>query len=110
MARRIARYNERITIQKNTVLVDQYKNHTNAWTDYYSCAAYVSTYQREEKENEVTLEELSVTFEVRYCSELANITSTGYRVLFRGVPFNIESVDRMNYQRKVLQLKCEGKR
>ena len=69
MARRIARYNERITIQKNTVLVDQYKNHTNAWTDYYSCAAYVSTYQREEKENEVTLEELSVTFEVSYCSE-----------------------------------------
>ena len=107
MERQIARFNERITVQKNSVTVDKYRNHVNTWTDYFSCAAYVSTYQREERESAVTTEERSVTFEVRYCSELAGITSTGYRVLFHGDSYNIESVDMMNYQRKIIRLKCE---
>ena len=33
----IARYNERITIQKNAVANDRLQNRINAWTDYYSC-------------------------------------------------------------------------
>ena len=100
MERRIVRYNERITFQKNTVTVDQYGNHKNTWTDYFTCYAYVSTWQKEESGNEVVHEERSVTFEVRYCSELSDLASDKYQIVFRGEAYNILSVDLMNYQKE----------
>ena len=107
MERPISRFNERITFQKNSVMVDQYGNHKSAWTDYYSCRAYVSTWQKEETEGSVTNEERAVTFEVRYCSELAGVSSDKYQVVFRGEAYNILSVDMMNYQKKTIRLKAE---
>ena len=47
-----------------------------------------------------------VTFTVRWCSEAARITSTGYRVKFRGEAYDIESVDLMNYGKKEIRMKC----
>lgn len=107
MDRQIARYGEKITFQRNTVAVDKYGNHKNAWEDYYTCHAYVSTWQKEETEGTVTNEERSVTFEVRYCSELADVSSDRYQVVFRGEAYNILSVDMMNYQKKTIRLKAE---
>ena len=103
---RIARKNVRITFQKNSVVVDRYKNHKNAWTDYFSCYAYASTYQAQESGEEVVSEERSITFETRYCPELADVTSTGYRIIFSGDAYNIESVDMMNYQMKEVRFIC----
>lgn len=103
---KIGRMNERITFQKNTVRVDAYRNHTNTWTDYYSCAAYASTYTANENGEVVTSEERSIAFEVRYCPELKNINSTNYRVVFHDEVFNILSVDMMNYQKKEIRLTC----
>jgi len=99
----IARMNERITFQKNSVVVDAVGNHKNVWEDYFSCAAYASTYQASESGDEVAMEERSVTFCCRYCSELACVSSTGYRIQFHGEIYNIRSVDMMNYQRKELK-------
>ena len=107
MEREISRLSERITFQKNSVVTDRYGNHKNVWMDYYTCHAYVSTWQKEETEGAATNEERSVTFEVRYCSELADIASDKYQVLFRGEAYNILSVDMMNYQKKVIRLKAE---
>ena len=106
MERAIARFNERITIQKNAVQVDRYGNHTNAWEDYFSCSAYASTYTREEEGDAVVSDERSISFEVRYCSELSDITSTNYRIIFHGDAYNIASVDMMNYQKKSIKLLC----
>jgi SPP1 family predicted phage head-tail adaptor len=102
----IERLNEIITFQKNTVTVDQYGNHKNTWTDYYTCHAYADTYIKEEEVDVTTSDEQSITFEVRYCSKLAGITSTGYRVFFHDESYNIESVDMMNWKRKNIRLKC----
>lgn len=102
----IGKLNERITIQKNVVLVDKYKNHTSVWSDYYSCWAYANTYTAMEKDGTVPSEERSISFLVRYCQELAGITSTQYRVLFRGQVYDIVSVDMMNYQKKEIRLTC----
>ena len=107
MDRSIARFNQRITFQKNTVTVDKYGNHKNTWSDVYSCFAYVSTWQKEETGNEVIHEERSVTFEVRYCSELADLSSDRYQIVFAGDAYNIQSVDYMNYQKSVIRLKAE---
>lgn len=94
--------NERITFQKNSVVADAIGNHRNVWADYFSCY----TYEKAETAGEVTTEERGVTFCCRYCPELACVSSTGYRILFHGEIYNIQSVDRMNYQRKELKFKA----
>jgi SPP1 family predicted phage head-tail adaptor len=103
----IERLNERITIQHNTVVADRYGNHRNEWTDHFICHAYASTYVKEENESSAVVnDERVIIFEVRYCSELRNITSNGYRILFHGEAYNIESVDMMNWQKRMIHLKC----
>ena len=105
--RMIARYNRRITVQKNSVVTDRYGNHKNDWEDMFECYAYVSTWQREETEDSATTnEQRSVTFGVRYCSELSGLTSDKHRIVFQGENYNIESVDMMNYQQKIIQIKA----
>lgn len=98
--------NERITFQKNSVVADAIGNHKNVWTDYFSCYTYASTYEKAEVAGEVTTEERGVTFCCRYCPELACVSSTGYRILFHGEIYNIQSVDMMNYQRRELKFKA----
>ena len=92
----IEKMNERITIQQNAVIVDKYGNHKNGWTEY-----------DREKESVITEAEQTVIFEVRYCSELKNLDSTHYRILFHGDSYNIQSVDMMNYQRKTIRIRCQ---
>jgi SPP1 family predicted phage head-tail adaptor len=106
MERKIARFNERITFQKNTVHEDQYKNRRSRWEDFFTCYAYASTYSGEEEEGEVTYETRVVTFETRCCPELKDVTSTGYRIWFKGEAYDIEYVDHMNYQNQILRFKA----
>ena len=49
--------NERITIEKNTTVVDKVGNHMTQWEEYFSCFTYASTYEAEEKAGEITTEE-----------------------------------------------------
>ena len=98
--------NERIIFQKNSVVVDAVGNHRNVWADYFSCFTYASTFQAAENTGEITTEERSVTFSCRYCSELACVSSTGYRILFHDEIYNIRSVDMMNYQWKELKFQA----
>lgn len=106
----IEKLNERITIEKSTVVTDKVGNHRNTWEEYFTCFAYASTYQAQEEEGEVTAEQKSVVFTVRWCSETRGLTSTGYRIRFREQLYNIESVDPMNYQKKILKIHCRLER
>lgn len=108
MNRKIARFNQRITFQKYTTIVDKYKNHTNTWEDYFSCWAYADTYQRgsEQGTAAVVRQPEIIYFETRYCSELALLTNKEYRVFFNGKSYNIEEVDMMNYQNRVIRIRC----
>ena len=76
----IDKLNERITIQQSKHMTDKVGNHRNAWVDYYTCFAYASTYEAQEDEGEVTAEQKSVVFTVRWCSEVNKLTSlaSGY--------------------------------
>ena len=66
----------------------------------------MSTYSANEGGDEVITEERSVIFETRFCPELAEVTSTGYRIMFHGERYNIVSVDTMNYSRKSIRFVC----
>ena len=106
--RPIARYNERITIRKNKIVTDKYRNESCVWMDYYSCFAYASTYQfDQESESETTQNERTITFEVRCCPELNNLDSISFRVLFGNDFYDIISVDMMNYQKRKIQIRCK---
>lgn len=109
MKRKIARFNKRITIQKNTIVTDKYKNHTNAWVDYYKCSTYASTYEHDkEEQGEATIKrEQTINFEVRYCSEVQGLTSDKYRVIFNGDIYDIVAVDMMNYQAETIIIQCK---
>lgn len=102
----IEKLNEKIIFQKDTVTVDQYGNHRKEWIDYFACHTYANTYVKEETDGVTTTDERSISFEVRYCSELAPVTSGNYRIIFHDEIYNIESVDMMNWQRKMIHFKC----
>lgn len=103
---RIARKNARILFQKNTIISDQYRNRVPAWKDYFTCFAYADTHNTSETGNEVITEEQSITFDTRWCPELAAVTSTEYRIIFNGEHYNIRSVDMMNYQGRAIRFFC----
>lgn len=105
----IEKMSERITIQKGGVIIDKFGNHVKDWIDYFSCWCYPNTYTKEEEKEKVrVLDERSIFFEVRYCSELAEIKSDTYRVIYHGDVYDIESVDMMNWQKKTIKLKCRN--
>ena len=102
----IDKLNERLTIEKSKAYTDKAGNHRNTWEEYLTCFTYASTYEAQESGDEVRQENRSIVFTVRWCRETATVTSTGYRIQFRGDVFNILSVDPMNYQKKEIRLHC----
>lgn len=104
----IALLNTRIKIQKNTVVTDKVGNHKNTWEDYYSCAATVSSESGSEvNRTSETLEQQVIAFTIRYSSEVKNLTSTGFRVVFQDELYDITTIDHMNLKRKSMKLWCQ---
>lgn len=102
----IGKMDEMILIQKNAVTVDDIGNHKTAWTDYFFCHTSASTYNVDESSSEVTYENRSVTFAVRYCEKLASLDAIHYRVIHRNQVYNIKAVDFMNFNRKSIKIRC----
>jgi SPP1 family predicted phage head-tail adaptor len=102
--------NERVTFQKNAVVTDEIGNHVNAWEDFYSCFATIGgeglASSRESEVAGQTVEDAGMTVTVRFCKKAAEITSTGFRVEFRGELYDITNVDHMNFKRKCLKFVC----
>ncbi len=103
----IALLNTKILLQRNAVVVDAIGNHTNDWEDYYACHATVGGEGGSEKAAAgQTVEDVDITFTIRYCQKAAAVTADGFRVLFRGEVYNIVAVDHMNFKKKALKFKC----
>lgn len=108
---KISLLNEKILIQKAVVTADAIRNRKNDWEDYFSCHATISGENGGEKaENGVTVDKSTISFTVRYCSNVADITSTGFWIIFKGQIYNILSVDHMNYKKKSVKFRCERAR
>ena len=76
---KISLLNEKILFQKGVVVSDAIGNRKNAWEDYYSCFATIGGESRNEKsEAGQTIDDVGITFTVRYCSQLVDIMSTKY--------------------------------
>lgn len=104
----IALLNVKITFQKNSVVPDAIGNRKNIWTDYYTCHATVNGEGGDEKAAAgLTVVESDIAFTVRFCKRAAEVTADGFRIVFNGETYNIESVDHMNYKKKSLKFRCE---
>lgn len=103
----IAAMRVRVTFQKNTVIVDKYGNHKTGWSDYFSCWATVGTSSGSESSDVVINPEESLDFTCRYCSELADVESTKYRIIAEGHTYNITYVNPMGYKHNSLKFNCK---
>ena len=93
----IADMRDKITIQSQTVSIDEIGNHINSWFDYYTCWASVAVYRsgktQETDEAAQTIQLKKLDFTVRRCPQTAQLTSTEYRIIFNGKIFNIDRID-----------------
>lgn len=105
---KIGLLNVRIAIEKSEVSTDRYGNHKTEWAPYHSCHATVSAESpKEDTDAGLVVDDSKVDFTVRYCEKTAGLTSTGYRVVFKGSLYNILGVDHMSYKRKAVKLLCQ---
>lgn len=102
----IRKMNERIDIEKFEVEADEIGNHTAKYKPYYSCYAYASTFSNKSGEEGEFSDNEVISFTVRHAKEIADVSSNGFRVRFRDVPYNIVLVDFSNYDHKYIKLKC----
>ena len=80
----IANLNQRIQIQKAVSKTDEVGNVIQQWQDFYSCFASIKTTGGKERQKGDTEEQQTVSFTVRFCKKLAELSSVEYRVVFRG--------------------------
>lgn len=97
----IASLRVRITIQKNTTVIDAIGNHSSVWEDYFSCwaTATASGKSAEEENNAGHTEEADrMDFTVRWSSETAAVNSKQFRVLLGDRVYDILSIDDMGFR------------
>lgn len=102
----ISEMRERILFQKSSAGKDKNGNHTLSWVDFFSCAAYANNLSSSEYWAAAQVNaQTDMFFMVRYCSELADIDSEHFRIIFKGATYNITFVDNIQYENKVLKIR-----
>lgn len=102
----ISEMRERIIFQKNSAGKDKNGNHILTWVDFYSCAAYANNLSGSEYWAAAQVNaQTDMFFIVRYCSELADIDTEHYRIVFKGEIYNITFIDNIQYENKMLKIR-----
>lgn len=103
----IAAFRVKIMFQRQGAAVDSIGNHECRWEDYFACRATVGG--EGGTENAVaglTVENADISFTVRFCRAADAVTSTGFRIVFRGELYDILAVDHLNYKKRALKFRC----
>lgn len=103
----IALLNKKVTFQTNELVTDKIGNHSNVWTDYYTCMATISGESGDEERDagEVT-EKVDLAVTVRWCSKTKAVTSTRYRIVIDGELYDILGIDHFSYTNKAIKFRC----
>lgn len=96
----------RIIFQKSSSKKDKNGNRVLNWTDFYSCAAYANNMSGEEYWAAAqTNSQTDMYFKVRYCSELKDLNTEKYRIVFRNEIYNITFIDNIQYSNRKLKIR-----
>lgn len=102
----ISEMRERILIQKSSSKKDKNGNRVLDWVDFFSCAAYANNLSGEEYWAAAqTNSQTDMYFMVRYCSELKDLNTDKFRIIFRGEIYNITFIDNIQYSNKMLKIR-----
>lgn len=104
----ISKLNQRIKIQKGVSKTDEVGNVLRQWQDFYSCFASIKTTGGKERQSGDTEEQHSVSFTVRFCKKLSELSTVDYRIVFREKAYNIIQVDFADYDGKTVKIKAES--
>ena len=104
----ISKLNQRIEIQKGVSKTDEVGNVLQQWQVFYSCFATVKTTGGKERQKGDTEEQQTVSFTVRFCKKLSELSAADYRIVFRGKTYNILQVDFADYDGKTVKIKAES--
>lgn len=100
--------NNRITIQRCSIVSDSIGNRLQKWVDYYTCWAYVNNLSGKEYWAAAQSNaQHSLYFLIRYNSKVADLNSEQYRVKFRGQIYNLTFIDNVQYENKRLKMMAE---
>ena len=103
----LGEWKDRIIIQKSVTGNDRAGNHILSWQDYFACHAYVKNLSGKEYWEAAQLNaEKEVFFLIRYCSEVKEIDTEHFRIIFRGQVYNITFIDNVKYQNKTIKLRA----
>mgnify|MGYP003196689255 FL=1 len=70
--------------------------------------ASVKTTGGKERQKGDTEEQQTVSFTVRFCKKLSELSAADYRIVFRGKTYNILQVDFADYDGKTVKIKAES--
>ena len=102
---RIGEWKERIVIQRSRAGTDKAGNHVLSWEDFYVCWAYVNNLSGKEYWEAAQVNaQKDVFFLIRYCSEVAEMDTEHYRIVFRGQGYNITFLDNVKYPNRKVKL------
>ena len=102
----IEKMKEIITIQKKTIVTDSEGVESAAWVDFYKCHAYINHLSGKERIAAIETKNQDTLYAtIRYASEIKDINSIDYRVIFDGVNYGINaSPDDERYEHKFIKL------
>lgn len=104
---KISRLNQKILIQKTKIEIDKIGNHTNSWEDYFLISAEVNNESPLETSSAGNIwDESKIDFVIRNSSEVKEINSLEFRVIFNKNIYLIEGVDHMGYNNTKIKLHC----
>lgn len=87
----------KIVIQINEITVVD-GNEVDDWKDYFSCYAYANGLSGSEFwAANASQAESVVVFEVRYCSEIAEMDTQNYRIAFNNQFYDIINIDNVMF-------------
>ena len=103
----IALLNRNVTFQANELVTDEIGNHSNVWSDYYTCHATISGEGGgEERDAGQVIEEAELAVTVRWCARTKVVTTTGYRIVIDGSLYDILAIDHFSYTNKAIKFRC----
>lgn len=103
----IAALNVLVQFQKKEIVADPIGNHSSNWTDYFLTHATVNANAGSEQEGTIVIPQETLEFTTRYCSELAIVDSTHYRIKVKESIYNIIFINPMGFHHNSLKFRCE---
>lgn len=106
MTTKISEFDKRIEILRCAKVKDEELNEIEVWEEYYGCYAGLLT-----SDNGAAVEESreafneDIIFKIRYCETASAIAPKTFRILYRGILYEIKSAIDVNGAHEIIRMR-----